>query len=306
MSEHADSAGRVRRAAGYRLERVTSRARWLGRRATAGIRVPPSYLLIGAQKAGTTSLHRYLAEHPAVLPAAVKEIRYFNRFYERGDSWYLAHFPLGARAAAVKRRIGIAPAVGEASAVYLFDPRVPERVHAFDPQMRLIAVLRDPVERAYSHYQMEVRWGRETLPLEAALEREEAELPGLLEHAVRNPLDTSDGGFPRSYLGRSRYAEQLERWLRFFSREQLLVLTSDELLAHPAMVMTRIAVFLGIPDHRAESYPLQGVREYASLPGDARDRLARLFEPENRKLEDLLGRELPWGSARSTARAEAP
>jgi hypothetical protein len=306
MSEHTDSARRVRRAAGYRLERVTSRARWLGRRATAGIRVPPSYLLIGAQKAGTTSLHRYLAEHPAVLPAAVKEVRYFNRFYERGEAWYLAHFPLAAHAAAVKRRIGTAPAVGEASAVYLFDPRVPERVHAFDPQIRLIAVLRDPVERAYSHYQMEVRWGRETLPLEAALEREEAELPGLLEHAVRNPLDTSDGGFPRSYLGRSRYAEQLERWLRFFSREQLLVLTSDELLAHPAMVMGRIAVFLGIPDHRAESYPLQGVREYASLPDDARDRLAHLFEPENRKLEDLLGRELPWGSARSTARAEAP
>jgi hypothetical protein len=285
---------------------VSAQVRWSTRRATAAVRLRPDYLLIGAQKAGTTSLHRYLAEHPAILTASVKEVRYFNRFYERGESWYRAHFPLELRARAVRRRLDVEPAVGEASAVYLFDPRVPERVHALDPAMRLIAVLRDPVERAYSHYQMEVRWGREPLPIHEALDREAAELPGLLEHALAHPLDTSDGGFPRSYVGRGRYAEQLERWLSFFPRDQLLVLTSDELLEDPAEVVARVAAFLGIPEYRAGHYPLEGVRPYPAMPGEIRQRLAVVFEPENRRLEDLLGRELPWSRAASSTTAEAP
>ena len=172
--------------------------------------------------------------------------------------------------------------------------------------MRLIAILRDPVERAYSHYQMEVRWGREPLPLDEALEREEAELPRLLEHVMRQPLDTSDGGFPRSYVGRGRYAEQLERWLRFFPREQLLVLTSDELRERPADVMTEVARFLGIPEHRAESYPLAGVREYPEMPLEIRAQLSAKFRAEDERLATLLGRQLPWTRAEATARAEVP
>jgi hypothetical protein len=293
---------RVRRATAYRLGRAGRNSRWVARRLTARARAHPNYLLLGAQKAGTTSLHNYLSDHPAVLSASVKEVRYFNRFYANGESWYLAHFPLATRAAAVRRAVGVPPAVGEASAVYLFDPRVPERVHAFDAGMRLIAILRDPVERAYSHYQMEVRWEREPLSLDEALEREEAELPQLLEHALRHPLDTSDGGFPRSYLGRGRYAEQLERWLRFFPSDQLLVLTSDELRERPADVMTEVARFLGIPEHRAESYPLAGVREYPEMPAEVRAQLSARFRAEDERLAKLLGRELPW----ARARAEVP
>lgn len=296
---------RVRGAIAYRVGLADRSSRWVARRLTARARVRPNYLLLGAQKAGTTSLHNYLSGHPAVLSASVKEVRYFNRFYANGESWYLAHFPLAARTAAVRRRVGVAPAVGEASAVYLFDPRVPERVQAFDDRMRLIAILRDPVERAYSHYQMEVRWEREPLSLDEALEREEAELPQLLEHAMRYPLDTSDGGFPRSYVARGRYAEQLERWLSFFPREQLLVLTSDKLRERPADVMTEVARFLGIPEHRAESYPLVGVREYPEMPADVKALLSAKFRAEDERLAKLLGRELPWARAQASARAEA-
>jgi hypothetical protein len=262
------------------------------------VRLRPTFLLIGAQKAGTTSLHRYLSDHPAVLTASVKEVRYFNRFYARGDEWYRAHFPLALRARAIVRTTGVAAQIGEASAVYLFDPRVPARAHAFDAGLRLISVLRDPVERAYSHYQMEIRWGRETLPFDEAIAREEEELPALLARAVAHPLDTSDGGFPRSYLARGRYAEQLERWLAFFPRQQLLILTSDELLADPARVVRSVERFLDLPEHVRETYPLEGVRAYPPLAPDLRDRLARLFEPENRRLEQLLGREVPWSLQR--------
>jgi len=281
---------RGKHALGWRVEA----ARWRARRATSSLRLRPSFLLIGAQKAGTSSLHDYLAEHPAVLCGVPKEIRYFNRFYVYGEGWYRAHFPLVARAAVARRRTGARPAVGEGSASYLFHPLVPERVHTYDPTMKLIPVVRDPVDRAYSHYQMEVRWGRETLSFEDALAREERELGAELERLRANPLDTSPSWLNCSYVARGRYAEQLERWLELFPREQLLVLTSDELLADPAEIMLRVADFLELPRWQAERYPLRGVREYSPMPPETRERLARVFEPHNRKLEDLLDRKLEW------------
>jgi hypothetical protein len=272
------------------MQRVSRTAR----RATSRWRLRPTFLVLGAQKAGTTSLHSYLSEHPAVLSAALKEVQYFNLFYDRGESWYRAQFPLATTAWAIRRRLGVSPAVGEATAAYLFYPRVPERVHAFDPRMNLIAVLRDPVDRAYSHFQMELRWGRESGSFEDALAQEEREIPPELERIRNDPEYVSHNGFSRTYVARGLYAEQLERWLQFFPRAQLLVLTSEELLADPAQVMSRIASFFGIPEWRAETYPLRGARPYPPISTEARERLARTFEPHNRVLEALLGRELGW------------
>jgi Sulfotransferase domain len=281
-------ARRARNATAWRLRRLDERTR----RATASRRLRPNYLVIGAQKAGTTSLHAYLAAHPAVLPASIKEVQYFSKFYERGESWYLAYFPLAARGRLARIRNGVPPAVGEASATYLFHPRAAERVYAFDPAMKLIVTLRDPVDRAYSHYQMEHRWGREPLPFEQALEREAAELRPELERILADP--GYDSPLDCSYVARGRYAEQIERWLEHFPREQLLVLTSDELLDDPAGVMGQVARFLGIPERQAQSYPLRGVREYTAMAPETREHLARMFEPHNRRLEELLGRKLGW------------
>ena len=287
--------GRLRRALAYRARRPFARIRHRFRLATAPLRLRPTYLVIGAQKSGTTSLHAYLARHPAVLAAAKKETEYFNRSYAEGERSYLACFPLALRAVVVRLRRGVWPAVGEATAAYIFDPRVPERVHAFDPRMKLIAVLRDPVDRAYSHYQMEVRWGRDTLPFDEALEHEKVEVARELALIAERPLERGDG-FPSSYVARGRYAEQLERWLCFFPPSRLLVLTSDELLSEPAETMARVARFLGIPEHRESSYALEGVRQYEPMPHEARVKLAEIFESHNRRLEGLLGRELPWTS----------
>jgi hypothetical protein len=263
------------------------------RRATAVLRLRPTFLVIGAQRSGTTSLNEYLAQHPAVLSACVKEVQYFHRHYEKGERWYRSRFPLAPRARLVRRRVGVAPAVGEASPDYLFDPRAPARVHAFDPRMRLIAVLRDPVDRAHSQWRMERRHGRELLSFEEALDREESEL----ERELALLVGTSgyrERPFGMSYVARGRYAEQLERWLALFPREQLLVLTSDELLSDPAQTMGRIVRFLGIPEWQAERYRRRSVQGEAPMAPETRERLARVLEPHNRRLEELLGRNLPW------------
>ena len=279
--------------AASRLRRVHELFRFAVRRATAWARLRPTFLVIGAQRSGTTSLNDYLAEHPGVLCAAVKEVQYFHRYYEKGDRWYRARFPFAIRGAWVRRRTGRSPAVGETSPDYLFDPRAPARVHAFGARMRLIVILRDPVERAYSHWRMERRRGREPLSFEEALNREESELQGELELL----LETSgyrEVPFRTSYVARGCYAEQLDRWLELFPREQLLVLTSEELIAHPEEVLSRISGFLEIPEWHAESHRLRGAQGGAAVPSETRERLARTFAAPNRRLEELLDRELDW------------
>ena len=284
-----------------RLRRAGELTRFAARRATAWARLHPTFLVIGAQRSGTTSLNDYLAEHPAVLSAAVKEVQYFHRYYEKGDRWYRARFPLATRGAFVRRRAGAIPAVGETSPDYLFDPRVPARVHAFDPHMKLIVLLRDPVERAFSHWRMERRRGREPLSFEEALDREESELQSELKLLLET-AGYRDGPFRTSYVARGRYAEQLERWLQLFSHEQLLVLLTAELSARPDEAMTRVARFLDIPDWRPESHRLRGAQGEAAMAPETRERLARTFvEPHNRHLEELLGRTLTWTSPATAA-----
>ncbi|MEP6893327.1 MAG: sulfotransferase domain-containing protein, partial [Gaiellaceae bacterium] len=267
------------------LDWRTRPARWRLRVATASSRARPTFLIIGAQKAGTTSLHAYLARHPDVLTATKKEVEYFSRHYAKGEAWYLAHFPVALRRGR---------AVGEASATYLFHPAAPRWVHAFNPAMKLIVVVRDPVDRAYSHYQMEFRWGRETLPFDEALEREARELGPELDRIAADPLATSPRLLTCSYVARGRYLDQIERWLELFSREQLFIVTSEELLADPADVVARISVFLGVSEWRDTSYPLRGVREYDPIDPAMRERLARSFDDDNRRLAEFLGRELDW------------
>ncbi len=155
-------------------------ARWSAQayaRPTAGLRLLPDYLIIGAQRAGTTSLHRYLIQHPGVRTTLrTKGVHFFDTGYGRGMSWYASRFPTRLTAWYVARRHGVELRTGEASPYYLFHPHVPGRVAEHLPQVKLIALLRDPVGRAYSHYQHEVARGFETLSFEEAIEAEAARL----------------------------------------------------------------------------------------------------------------------------------
>jgi Sulfotransferase domain len=273
-----------------RLGPLRPAGRWL----TKPARTRPTFLVIGAQKSGTTSLRRYLVEHPAVLCAEPKEIHYFDIEHARGPAWYLAQYPWKTEARAVRRSVGVSPAVGEATPEYLFHPCVPERVHAFDPSLRLVVVLRDPVERAYSHYQMRVRrWG-ESRSFEEVLAVGEAEMPAALARAREDPAYDWIDGFQHSYVERGKYAEQLERWFGFFPREQFLVLTSTELSDDPATTTSRVTTFLGVPDWHASDYPRLSSGSYEPMAPETQEHLARLFEPHNQRLEELLGQPFDW------------
>jgi sulfotransferase family protein len=251
--------------------------------ATAGLRPLPDFLILGAQKAGTTALYAYLRWHPQVTGPSFKEVSFFDRHYARGERWYRAHLPI--------RRSGI---VGEASPSYLFHPLAPERVARMLPRARLIALLRNPVDRAFSHYQHEVALGREELSFEDALAREDERMQGELERMLRDPTYFSHAWWNYTYASRGRYAEQLERWLDAFPREQLLVLFTEELAADTAGTYRRVLDFLGVDARGLDSYPRIFEREYGGMDPATRIRLEGEFAGPNRRLGELLERELPW------------
>lgn len=253
-------------------------------RATARGRPLPDFLVLGAQKAGTTALYAYLRWHPGITGPSWKEVSFFDRHWWRGERWYRGHFPLRARGRLV----------GEASPSYLFHPLAPERVRAVVPRARLVALLRDPVARAYSHYQHEVALGREPLSFEDALAAEEERTRGEVERLVADPRAFSRAWWDHTYVARGLYAEQLERWYAVFDRSQLLVVRTEDLAERPAETYAEILAFLGAEPHALAEYPRVFERSYAPLAPGTRAALAERFAEPNRRLEELLGRRLGW------------
>lgn len=275
-------------------------ARWSAQayaRPTAGLRLLPDYLIIGAQRAGTTSLHRYLIQHPGVRTTLrSKGVHFFDTAYGRGMSWYASRFPTKLTAWYVARRHGVELRTGEASPYYLFHPHVPARVAEHLPQVKLIALLRDPVGRAYSHYQHEVARGFETLSFEEAIEAEPARLTGEAERMLAEPLYNSFAHQHHSYLARGRYLEQLERWRARFDDRQLLVLSSERFFAEPERTFRRVLDFLELPAFTPDAFEKHNGYDYRKLGTDVHRRLADHFREPNQRLYASLGDDFGWSA----------
>jgi hypothetical protein len=272
------------------LRVVLRNAVWAYGSATAGSRPLPDFLILGAQKAGTTALYDYLHRQPAISGPAWKEVSFFDRHWTRGERWYRGNFPRRA-----------AEHVGEASPGYLFHPDAPRRVRELLPDAKLVAVLRDPVARAYSHYRHEVALGREPLSFEDALAAEDERMAGELERMAADPAYFSYAWWNWTYRARGLYAEQLERWYAAFPREQLLVVTNDELAEDTAGTVARVCAFIGAPAPEAAEYPRVYDRDYERMQPETRAELAAFYAAPNRRLSELLGRELAWASSSSVS-----
>ncbi|HEU4450782.1 MAG TPA: sulfotransferase domain-containing protein [Gaiellaceae bacterium] len=299
------------------------------RLATGRARILPSFLVLGAQRAGTTTLFDHLLRHPDVRgPHAGgdevewrrKEVHFFDERFWRGLDWYRSFFPLAASRRIARLRGGDLVA-GEATPYYLFHPLVPERVAKTIPEVGLIALLRDPVERAYSHYQMMRRTGREKLSFAEALAAEEERLASAVELAAGE----EEGAFGddrrrrhhhhrhRAYFARGLYAEQLERWLAHFPREQLLVLLAEDLFARPSAVCEDVVAFLGLRPHDLTARSSRATTAspgrpwskrqtrnraaYEAISPEVRARLEQRYAEPNARLARLLGPEFAWGRA---------
>ena len=255
------------------------------------MRTLPDFLIIGAQKCGTTFLYQLLVQHPRVKPAFVKEVHYFDLNFRKGDNWYRSHFPL---------RMGNTRAyiTGEASPYYLFHPHAARRASTVVPEAKLIVLLRNPVDRAYSHYYHQVKRvteeARETLKFEEAIEAEESLLPAEVNKMLEDEHYKSLGHRTRSYLSRGRYMDQLLVWARFFPRRQLLVLKSEDLFDDTTNALERVLEFLALPPWTPETYSIPNKREYSGLGPLVRQRLEEYYELPNQRLYEYLGADLGW------------
>jgi hypothetical protein len=280
-------AAQLRRLARDQFRRVDD----VYRSCTAAMRVLPDFLIIGEAKCGTTALYDHINAHEFVLQAMEKEVHFFDLHYFRGLDWYRSQFPLMWRA----RRNGARRFLtGEASPYYMFHPHAPGRIKATLPGVKLIAMLRNPVERAYSHYQHEVRRQHETLSFAAAIDAEPGRLQGELERMIENPRYNSREHRWHAYATRGIYVDSLQKIMRLFDREQVLILRSEDYFAAPDATLNRVLDFLDLPRRQPSPVVRRNEGSYAAIDSRLRRRLVDFFAPHNARLSDFLGVDFGW------------
>ncbi len=273
--------------------------------ATAPLRPGPDFLVIGAKRGGTTSLHATLSRHPHVLPlfpsgrtplkrTDTKGLHHFVPAPVRSDAWYRSHFPTRLTRAAAQRRLGGPVVAGEASPYYLFHPQAAARARAAYPHVKVVALLRDPVERTHSHYREQRRNGVEQLGFAEALAAEAERTAGAQALLERDPGAVSWPHEHQSYRAQSEYATALGRWLDAFGAAQVLVLPSELFYADPQQAYDRVVAFLGLPPHRLEGETVLNAAPRADLDPGLRAGLRAHFAPDVARLEERLGASMGW------------
>ncbi len=262
----------------------------IGRRLQSRDRVLPNFLIIGAQKSGTTYLMSALNQSPCVVAPALKEIHYFDVNYRKGARWYRALFPSQQEMAASQVQTGARAITGEASPFYMYYPHTAERAQALNPEFRIIAVLRDPTDRAISHYYHSRAWGYETLPIADAFAAEESRLAPEKARVLKDPHYNSRSLSVFSYVDRGHYINQLKQWEQYFGKDRMLILDSRELFENPQHTLERVCQFLEIPAFRYSGGASKNITSgKAGISPDLCAEIDRQFERSNEELYAYTG-----------------
>lgn len=266
---------------------------------TASLRMRPDYLIIGTKRGGTTSLARWLLEHPHVRPLfPARETRkgtyYFDVNYGRGDRWYRSHFPTEAAHRLREIRAGRRLLVGEATPYYLHHPHAPIRARQIVPGVKIIALLRNPVDRAHGHWAERSRQGVEWLDFDDAVAAEPGRLAGEEERMVAEPSYVSFAHQHFSYIDQGRYARGLSRWLGVFPSKQILVLRSEDLYGNPMRTFGEVLDFLDLDRFAPSVRTVWNRASNDPLGTGQRTRLAEMLEAAINDTEALLDRAMGW------------
>ena len=243
----------------------------------------PNFIIIGAQKSGTTSLENYIAQHPSVIPAIKKETHFWYRDFEKGINWYLAHFPPIPKS---EKFI-----TGEATPNYLENYQTAKRIYNVFPEVKLLVILRNPVDRTFSQYHHWIKFNWDYRSFETAINYE-------LEILSKNPEQPQGNEKywqqPSNYIGRGIYIEFINKWLGVFPREQILILKAEDLYQKPVNTMKQVFEFLGLPEHQLPEYRKLNPGHYSPISDEMRQKLGEYFQPQNQRLEEYLGLKFNW------------
>ena len=262
-------------------------------------RVLPDFLIVGAMKSGTTSLFHYLTQHPGFCQPSTKEVHFLDNptFYRFGEKWYRSYFPTRSQMESLGQQLGYRPVTGEATPSMVSDVYA-INAHKHVPDARLVMVLRNPVDRAYSHYHhMRRSFFGEPLSFWDALDAEERRIG-----ARRPPANTRQRQQKRSfkrysYARRGMYIDQIEHWLQYFPREQLKIFSYEQLVNSPDEVCNELCAHIGLPPMTFETGEKRNTGHYNEpMEERCRERLTELYRPYNRRLFTFLGEDWGWPS----------
>ena len=283
------------------------------RKITSSFRMLPSFLILGGSRSGNTSLFAYLTEHPNIMPGSLKAFFFFQYFTNNKTSFYRSQFP-------IKRKNLI---TCDSTSSYFVHPLIPARVHKLLPSAKLIVVLRNPVERAYSEFHYTVTLGSElTENFEDVIKSELKRIEIGNKKPELKIENTNYNHFAFSHLRDGLYVQHLERWLKFFPNEQLLVLHTKDLSTNFDNTLAKTFEFLNLPKYQIENRieknkidkirPLSGherniyknidsktrtlfnVQNYPEIKSETRKFLQDFFRPHNEKLFKMIGKRFDW------------
>ena len=260
---------------------------------TSSLRVLPDFLVIGIGRGGTTSCFHYLSQHPSIIGSAYEEIGFFDENFHLGLNWYRSMFPTKFLKKKIAKKFGKSLTY-DVTPSYIWKPWVARRIKELFPGIKLIAILRNPVDKAYSHYHLTIRSNNEKLTFEEAVMRDMKTFSDLVNSDSKINDDYFKNQIKNSYLGRGFYAQQLETWFELFDRKQILILTSEELSTETNKTMNKIFKFLDLPNYEIPDIVKRNTANYSNMKMDTRKKLTSFFGKYNQELFKLLNEEFDW------------
>ena len=260
---------------------------------TSRLRVLPNVMTIGEMKCGTTSLYNYLRLHPNFFVSSKKELYFFSKdpVYNTGINWYKSFFPTILTKNYFEKIKKQKMMIYEGTTDYLFQSNAPDRIAKLLPKTKFLVILRNPVDRAFSHYHHNVNNGFENeTTFETAIKLEPKRL---LEYENLGLTNTRWSAY--SYLKRGIYVDSLKRWLKYFNKNQFLIIKNEELGKDPQKILDSICNFLEIPKFEKFNWEKSMIGKYNSKMNlKTREFLIEYYRPHNKKLSELLELDFDW------------
>ena len=260
---------------------------------TGPLHVLPDFMVIGIGRGGTTSCFHYLSQHPSILESAYDEIGFFDENYHLGMNWYRSMFPTKFLKKKIAKKTGKCLTY-DVTPSYIWKPKVARRIKKLFPEIKLIAILRNPVDRAYSQYHLGITDGWQKFSFEEIIEDD---IKTFQKFKNINSI-TDDEHFinyiKNSHLGRGLYAHHLKIWFELFDRNQILILLSEELSTETNKAMNKIFQFLDLPKHEIPDTIKRNTGNYSKMKSDTRKKLISFYSKHNQDLFKLLNRKFDW------------
>lgn len=258
---------------------------------TASLRVLPNFIIIGSMKSGTTSLYYNICQHPCVLKAAYDEIGFFDSNYHLGLNWYRSMFPTKKKMREVEIKEGVS-ITGEDTPFYFWNPLSAKRILELLPNIKLISILRNPIDRAYSEYQ-------DLAITDTNFPSFEEMIEGEIETRTYDELVITEENFEtfnqkKSYLLKGIYVDQLKIWNSLFAKKQILTISSEDLKLNPQETLKTIFEFLKLSNYKIETPQYKKQKKYVAMNPETREKLIEFYKPHNERLFKFIGKKFDW------------